>query len=283
MTATSDHKFQINIYRLDIFNNIFEQLILDSTLFGSILNKIKVILIFSKFFTLYNIIFYLIFYVKVEYDEYLFYLLRNQQLIKLNHKNLNDQLEKAQSLYSSLMLQISEKTEEIKKVQGLVAQTARDNLSLENKIAEEKEFAREKEVEFYEKSENIYTKYFQKIEKFESLFYLFINLGQLSIKTKSSQTSSKFREDLRDSYEIETDSENDLTIEFKSPKSKKKIITENLESTKHMIMQKIENLEKINANLKKDYVPMVILNNLNQSCKDVDVRILFIFSSIFNH
>lgn len=55
MTATADHKFQINIYRLDIFNNVFEQIIMDSKLFGATLNKIKVIKVFIEVIDFYTL------------------------------------------------------------------------------------------------------------------------------------------------------------------------------------------------------------------------------------
>jgi len=37
------------------------------------------------------------------------------------------------------------------------------------------------------------------------------------------------------------------------------------------VIEKIESLEKINEELKKDYVPMVVMNNLNNSVKSVEV------------
>ena len=118
-TAASNHKFQINIYRLDIFNNVFEQIIADSKLFGQVLNRVK-----------------------VEYDEYLFYLLRNQQLIKLNHKNSLKSLGSAREKYSSQRNKIMEANQRINLLEITLAQQVEQNFNLAKSI--------EEEVKFYE-------------------------------------------------------------------------------------------------------------------------------------
>ena len=116
-TAASNHKFQINIYRLDIFNNVFEQIIADSKLFGQVLNRIK-----------------------VEYDEYLFYLLRNQQLIKLNHKNSLKSLGSAREKYSTQSNKIKEANQHINSLEKTLAQQVEQNIQLAKSIEEEVKF-----------------------------------------------------------------------------------------------------------------------------------------------
>ena len=48
-------------------------------------------------------------------------------------------------------------------------------------------------------------------------------------------------------------------------------IGEKIEATKSSIVEKLNYLNNLNAKLKNDYVPLVVINNLNQSIKDVEV------------
>lgn len=219
MTATSDHKFQINIYRLDIFNNVFEQIIMDSKLFGIILNKIK-----------------------IEYDEYLFYLLRNQQLLKLNHKKTGDKLDMARSLYTNKMDQTKVTTNDINNVHKSIYETMQENLKLEEKIHSETEFNIEKENEFVE--------------------------SELSLKTPRNDSEFDSEESNRNESNFSTDRDTESLENF----PRKKLISENLESTKIQIMKKIEDLEGINKELRADYVPIAVVNNFNRSIKDIEME-----------
>lgn len=47
---------------------------------------------------------------------------------------------------------------------------------------------------------------------------------------------------------------------------------EKIEATKTSIIDKLRYLKKINDKLKKNFVPSVVINNLNQSIKDVEIE-----------
>lgn len=49
-------------------------------------------------------------------------------------------------------------------------------------------------------------------------------------------------------------------------------IGEKIEATKSSIVEKLNYLNNLNEKLKNDYVPLVVINNLNQSIKDVEVN-----------
>lgn len=51
---------------------------------------------------------------------------------------------------------------------------------------------------------------------------------------------------------------------------------EKIEATKMSIINKLHNLQNLNNKLKTDYVPTIVINNLNQSIKDVEVKKLFL-------
>ena len=57
--------------------------------------------------------------------------------------------------------------------------------------------------------------------------------------------------------------------------AKRTLISEDLEYTKLAICTKINDLNSINKTLKAEYVPMPVINNLNQSIKDVEVNFIF--------
>ena len=52
-------------------------------------------------------------------------------------------------------------------------------------------------------------------------------------------------------------------------------IGEKIEATKSSIVEKLNYLNNLNEKLKNDYVPLVVINNLNQSIKDVEVNHFF--------
>ena len=52
-------------------------------------------------------------------------------------------------------------------------------------------------------------------------------------------------------------------------------IGEKIEATKSSIVEKLNYLNNLNEKLKNDYVPLVVINNLNQSIKDVEVNFFF--------
>ena len=221
----SDHKFQINIYRLDIFNNIFEQIIVESKLFGTVLHRIK-----------------------EEYDEYLFYLLRNQQLLKLNSKNFQKKLDTARYFYSNNIDLIKRATMDIEATEKNLGRLVQDKANLEKSINSENEFS---------------------LGMQKSL-----DGSQLTIKT--NRTSNKDRAsskgDGSETQSATTDRTQQKQKKIK-PETKKVPISENIEATKFEILQKINSLEKVNEDLKKDYVPMQIINNLNQSIKQTEVSL----------
>lgn len=53
-------------------------------------------------------------------------------------------------------------------------------------------------------------------------------------------------------------------------------IGEKIEATKSSIVEKLNYLNNLNEKLKNDYVPLVVINNLNQSIKDVEVNFFLI-------
>lgn len=224
---TSDHKFQINIYRLDIFNNIFEQIIIESKLFGRLLNRIK-----------------------EEYDEYLFYLLRSQQLLKLNNKNFQKKLDTARYLYANNIDAIRAVSMDIETTEGDIRDLHRDRDCLEKDISSETEFSSEKQKS--------------------------LDNSQQTMKSKSSKDKSyNDSEDSENQSQLESDrtqQQQQLLQQKQKSLSKKMSISENIEATKFQILEKIKSLETVNEELKKDYVPMQIITNLNQSIKDTDVR-----------
>lgn len=225
---TSDHKFQINIYRLDIFNNIFEQIIIESKLFGRLLNRIK-----------------------EEYDEYLFYLLRNQQLLKLNNKNFQKKLDTARYLYTNNIDAIRAVSIDIEGTEGDIRALYKDRACLEKDFNSEMEFSAEKQNSL----EN----------------------SQLTMKSKSTKDKSyNGSEDSENQSQLESDrtqqQQQQLLQQKQKALSNKMPIAENIEATKFQILEKIKSLETVNEDLKKDYVPMQIITNLNQSIKDTDVR-----------
>ena len=89
------------------------------------------------------------------------------------------------------------------------------------------------------------------------------------MKSKCSSTKYKVDESI-DSDTATDELSGDQMMDLNLPKLKKPISQE-LEGTKFQVMQKIELLEKINGELKKDYVPMAVMNNLSQSFKYVEV------------
>ncbi len=105
-----------------------------------------------------------------------------------------------------------------------------------------------------------------------TLLKLCIFQGQLSMNTKSSRVSSRHREEsaaeATDSEE-ETDLGSERTSDLTQPK--KKDIQQELEQTKFQVLEKIKFLEGINEELRKDYVPMTVINNLSNSVKGVEV------------
>ena len=52
---------------------------------------------------------------------------------------------------------------------------------------------------------------------------------------------------------------------------------EKIEATKSSFLDKLIILNKLNEKLKKDYVPLIVINNLNQSIKDVEVIKCYVF------
>ena len=110
MNDSFGSKFQFDVYRLDVFNSVFDQLISDSKQLGSILNRIK-----------------------TEYDDYLFYLLRNQQLTKQNSNNSFTDLSDIRIEYSNQYTRINALDNEInslnEKIKNLVRKTKKKEQS----------------------------------------------------------------------------------------------------------------------------------------------------------
>jgi hypothetical protein len=57
----------------------------------------------------------------------------------------------------------------------------------------------------------------------------------------------------------------------KAIKNIKATMGEKIEATKSSIIDKLNYLHNLNTKLKNDFVPSIVINNLNQSIKDVEV------------
>jgi hypothetical protein len=117
MNDSFGSKFQFDVYRLDVFNSVFDQLISDSKQLGSILNRIK-----------------------TEYDDYLFYLLRNQQLTKQNSNNSFTDLSDIRIEYSNQYTRINALDNEINSLNEKIKNFYFSNSDLNSKIKIQVEF-----------------------------------------------------------------------------------------------------------------------------------------------
>lgn len=117
MNDSFGSKFQFDVYRLDVFNSVFDQLISDSKQLGPILNKIK-----------------------TEYDDYLFYLLRNQQLTKQNSNNSFTDLSDIRIEYSNQYTRINVLDNEINSLNEKIKNFYFSNSDLNSKIKIQVEF-----------------------------------------------------------------------------------------------------------------------------------------------
>jgi len=79
------------------------------------------------------------------------------------------------------------------------------------------------------------------------------------MNTKSSRVSSRHREE---SAAEATDSEEETDLGSERTSDLK---------TKFQVLEKVKFLEGINEELRKDYVPMTVINNLSNSVKGVEV------------
>jgi len=104
-------KFQFDVYRLDVFNSVFDQIISDSKQLGPILNRIK-----------------------TEYDDYLFFLLRNQQLAKQKDNNSIAYLADARIEYSKQCTRINVLDNEINSLNEKIISSNLSNKDLNLKI-----------------------------------------------------------------------------------------------------------------------------------------------------
>ena len=50
-------------------------------------------------------------------------------------------------------------------------------------------------------------------------------------------------------------------------------IGDRIEKTKGSILSRLKDINDLNEQLKKDYVPLTVMNNLNQTIKDIDVSL----------
>ncbi len=57
-----------------------------------------------------------------------------------------------------------------------------------------------------------------------------------------------------------------------------KRLSEQLEKNRIQIVTKLDELNQLNQTLKKDYVPISVINNLSQSIKEVEVKQFFILN-----
>lgn len=117
MNDSFGSKFQFDVYRLDVFNSVFDQLISDSKQLGTILNRIK-----------------------TEYDDYLFYLLRNQQLTKQKSNNSITDLSDIRIEYSNQYTRINVLDNEINSLNENIKNFYFSNSDLNSKIKIQVEF-----------------------------------------------------------------------------------------------------------------------------------------------
>ena len=55
-----------------------------------------------------------------------------------------------------------------------------------------------------------------------------------------------------------------------------KRLSEQLEKNRILIVAKLDEMNQLNQKLKKDYVPVSVINNLSQSIKEVEVKKFFL-------
>jgi hypothetical protein len=197
-------KEQKPLFKLDIYNNMFTNMIEETVVFKEILSRIK-----------------------FEYDEYLFSLLRNQQHANhLDETNINKINSEEKGRIEELDKDIKSLLDQIEKFKVL-------NVDLEEKI------------------------------KLETS-----NLKTLKANQEQLLSSSMFVGSTLQINEVESKNEEDSISDILKP-------TETLENkinaVKNKIIESMEKINSINQKLKKEFVPYVVINNLNQSIKDVEV------------
>ncbi|CAF0710931.1 unnamed protein product [Brachionus calyciflorus] len=185
------------VMKLNIYTSTFEQLINESEIFGHLLNKIK-----------------------AEYDDYLFYLMKNpykiDRSVALNLNELNEYFESIKLKRETNKETIQKLDLEMENIENLLKKYSQMNFNLEARIFSEELFFNEKTLE------------------------------QAEIRPL----------DLSKNKEI----------------IKKPTKCEKIEYSKELILKKLDDLNEITSSLKKDYVPIVVVSNLNQTIKDIEIE-----------
>ena len=69
---------------------------------------------------------------------------------------------------------------------------------------------------------------------------------------------------------------NENINDLKSPAYYKISIGEKIEVVKGLIIEKLDYLQELNETIKNDYVPLSVINNFNQSIKEIDVSVNYL-------
>jgi hypothetical protein len=108
-----------NLVKLNVYSNAFEELIGESDLFGEILSKIK-----------------------TEYDDYLFFLLRNPN--EADDVMLENQMKMSEAFRLRNQARIRQLDVDIDRLEKTVRSLCESNQAMESKLKEETEFYTEK-------------------------------------------------------------------------------------------------------------------------------------------
>jgi hypothetical protein len=114
-----DNATNANLVKLNVYSNIFEELIGETPTFGELLNKIK-----------------------AEYDDYLFFLLRNPD--EADGDLLESQMKQSEAFRERNQAKIRQLDADIDRLEKAVLALCETNQKLEEKLKEESDFYTEK-------------------------------------------------------------------------------------------------------------------------------------------
>ena len=135
-----------NLVRLEAYSNVFDQLIKESESYGSVLGRIKVRSISLVVDSLKSLKYVTdcLFSFKNEYDEYLFWLIRNQNP---NAHTIQSKYEKMQERRDSNDKKTRDLEAEIKGMEELFERTKVENAEMKIQIESERKFNEDKTAE----------------------------------------------------------------------------------------------------------------------------------------
>ncbi|RNA38582.1 hypothetical protein BpHYR1_048426 [Brachionus plicatilis] len=185
------------VMRLNVFSQIFHELTTESDIFGDLFSKIK-----------------------SEYDDYLFYLMKNpaeiDPRVAENFYQMSNLFEQTREERLANKEQIQQLDAELESIQDGIKKYSDYNDQLEKRIKLEEDF------------------YNEKIQDHIEARPLDTNKSKQIIKKPSK--------------------------------------CEKIEYTKESILKKLDDLKNLSQKLKSDFVPSVVITNLNQTIKDIEIE-----------